>query len=163
GVVERGVTATRMEADADGVVEVVHADGRAETVRPAVVIGAGGAHSVTRHSMSEALEGATYRGHFLVADIAMQPPFPPGESGVVCGPDGLLLLAPLPGGRWISFLDLEEAVQTVTAQDVVARIAVRLGGKGQPTDRAWVSPVRMHRRILSRPAAGRRFVVRDAS
>ena len=53
GVVERGVTATKVEADADGVlVELVHADGGVETVRPSVVIGAGGAHSVTRHSMS---------------------------------------------------------------------------------------------------------------
>ena len=108
-----------------------------ETVRPSVVIGAGGAHSVTRHSMSEPLEGATYQGHFLVADIAMPAPFPRDEAGVVCGPDGLLLLAPLPGGRWISFQDLEEDVETVSAEDIVARIQVRLGGKYRPTDVAW--------------------------
>jgi 2-polyprenyl-6-methoxyphenol hydroxylase-like FAD-dependent oxidoreductase len=108
GMVERGVTATKVEADADGVaVELVHADGGVEAARPGVVIGAGGAHSVTRHGMGESLEGATYRGRFLVADIAMRAPFPRYESGVVCGPDGLLLLAPLPGGRWISFQDLE--------------------------------------------------------
>jgi 2-polyprenyl-6-methoxyphenol hydroxylase-like FAD-dependent oxidoreductase len=98
GVVERGVTATKVEAEADGVlVELVHTDGGAETVRPSVVIGAGGAHSVTRHSMREPLDGATYRGHFLVADIAMPAPFPRHEAGVVCGPDGLLLLAAAPG------------------------------------------------------------------
>ena len=35
GAVERGVTATKVETDADGVVvELVHADGRMETVRP---------------------------------------------------------------------------------------------------------------------------------
>src|SRR5262249_27057720 len=72
GAVERGVTATKVEADADGaIVELAHADGRTETVRPGYAIGAGGAHSVTRHSMSATLEGATYRGHFLAADIAM--------------------------------------------------------------------------------------------
>jgi 2-polyprenyl-6-methoxyphenol hydroxylase-like FAD-dependent oxidoreductase len=164
GVVERGVTATRIEADADGVVvEVVHADGRVEMVRPAVVIGAGGAHSVTRHSMSELLKGVTYQGHFLVADIAMQPPFPRHESGVVCGPDGLLLLAPLPGGRWISFQDLEEEVETVSAEDVVTGVQVRLGGKYRPTDVAWLAPFRMHRRIVSRLADGRRFLIGDAA
>ena len=164
GVVERGVTATKVEADADGVVvELVHADGGAETVRPSVVIGAGGAHSVTRHSMSEPLEGATYRGHFLVADIAMPAPFPRDEAGVVCGPDGLLLLAPLPGGRWISFQDLEEEVETVSAEDVVARVEVRLGGKYRPTDVAWFAPFRMHRRIVSRLADGRRFLIGDAA
>src|SRR6266705_2169783 len=67
--------------------ELVHVDGGVETVHPAVVIGAGGAHSVTRDSMSEPLEGATYQGHFLVADIAMQTPFPRDESRLVCGPD----------------------------------------------------------------------------
>ena len=41
GVVERGVTATKVEADVDGtLVELVHAGGRMETVRPSVVIGA---------------------------------------------------------------------------------------------------------------------------
>src|SRR5262249_30744435 len=40
GAVERGVTATNVEADEDGVVvELAHADGRVETARPGVVIG----------------------------------------------------------------------------------------------------------------------------
>jgi 2-polyprenyl-6-methoxyphenol hydroxylase-like FAD-dependent oxidoreductase len=164
GAVERGVTATKVEPEADGVlVELVHGDGGVEPVHPGIVIGAGGAHSVTRDSMGEPLEGATYQGHFLVADIAMPAPFPRDEAGVVCGPDGLLLLSPLPGGRWISFQDLEEAVQTVSAEDVAARIAVRLGGRYRPTDVAWCSPFRMHRRIVSRLADGRRFLIGDAA
>jgi 2-polyprenyl-6-methoxyphenol hydroxylase-like FAD-dependent oxidoreductase len=164
GVVERGVTAAKVEADADGtLVELVHADGGAETVRPGVVIGAGGARSITRHAMSELLEGATYQGRFLVADIAMQAPFPRGEAGVVCGPDGLLLLAPLPGGRWISFQDLEEGMETVSTQDIVARVQARLDGKHRPTDVAWFAPFRMHRRIVSRLADGRRFLIGDAA
>ena len=128
-----------------------------------MVIGAGGAHSVTRHSMSEPLEGATYRGHFLVADIAMPAPFPRDEAGVVCSPHGLLLLAPLPGGRWITFQDLEEEVETVSAEDVIARVQARLGEKYRPTDVAWFTPFRMHRRIVSRLADGRRFLIGDAA
>jgi hypothetical protein len=113
--------------------------------------------------MSEPLEGATYQGHFLVADIAMPAPFPRDEAGVVCGPDGLLLLAPLPGGRWISFQDLEEEVEAVSAEEVVARVQKRLGGKYRPTDVAWLAPFRMHRRIVSRLADGRRFLIGDAA
>jgi len=164
GVVERGVTATKVEPDADGVlIELVHVDGGVETVHPGIVIGAGGAHSVTRDSMREPLEGATYQGHFLVADIAMQAPFPRDESSIVCGPDGLLWISPLPGWRWISYQDLEEAVQTVSAEDVVARTEVRLGGRCRPTDVSWFSPFRMHRRIVSRLADGRRFLIGDAA
>src|SRR4030095_7367199 len=134
-----------------------------DTAAPGVVIGAGGAHSVTRHSMNEPLEGATYQGHFLVADIAMEAPFPRGEAGVVCGPDGLLLLGPLPGGRWISFQDLREEVETVSAEDVVAGVQVRLGGKYRPTDVAWFARSRTRRRIVSRRADGRRFLIGDAA
>src|SRR5262245_53121555 len=163
GAVEREVTATKVEADTDGVVvELTRADGGVEMVRPGVVIGAGGAHSVTRHSMNEPLEGTTYQGRFLVADIAMEAPFPRDESSIVCGPDGLLWLAPLPGGRWQSYQDLEEAVQTVSAEDVVARVEVRLGGRCRPTDVAWFATFRMHRRIVSRLADSRRFLLGDA-
>ncbi len=164
GMVDRGVTAKKVEPDEEDVsVELVHADGGVETVHPGVVIGAGGAHSITRHSMSEPLEGTTYRGHFLVADIAMQAPVQRDQGNFFCGPDGMMLLAPLPGGRWITFQDLEEEVQTVSAEEVAARTEVRLGGRGRPTDVAWFSPFRMHRRIVSRLADGRRFLIGDAA
>jgi NADPH-dependent dioxygenase len=164
GIVERGVTATTVKPDRNDVlVELVHVNGGIETVHPGVVIGAGGAHSVTRVSMSESLAGLTYQGHFLVADIAMRAPFPRDESSVVCGPGGLLLLSPLPGGRWISFQDLEESIQTVSAEDVVARISIRLGGKCRPADVAWFAPFRMHRRIVSRLSDNRCFLIGDAA
>src|SRR5262249_49806729 len=97
------------------------------------------------------------------ADIAMPAPFPRGESGVVCGPDGVLLLAPLPGGRWISFQDVEEEVETVSTEQIVARVQRRLDGKYRPTDVAWSALFRMHRGIASRLADGRRFLIGDAA
>jgi 6-methylpretetramide 4-monooxygenase / 4-hydroxy-6-methylpretetramide 12a-monooxygenase len=164
GVVERGVGATKVDTDADGVlVELVHADGGVETVRPGIVIGADGARSVTRHSMSDPLGGTTYQGHFLVADIAMRAPVPRDQGSFFCGPDGMMLLAPLPGGRWLTFQDLEEGVQALSDEDVIARTEVRLGGRGRPTDVSWSSPFRMHRRIVSRLADGRRFLIGDAA
>jgi 2-polyprenyl-6-methoxyphenol hydroxylase-like FAD-dependent oxidoreductase len=164
GGVERGVTATKVEEDASGLfVELTHEGGAVETVRPSIVIGAGGAHSVTRHSMSEPLDGTTYRGSFLVADLAMPAPFPRDEAGVICSPHGLLLLAPLPGGRWISFQDLEENVESVSAEEVAVRVERRLGSKYRPTDVAWHTPFRMHRRIVSRLADDRRYLIGDAA
>jgi 2-polyprenyl-6-methoxyphenol hydroxylase-like FAD-dependent oxidoreductase len=164
GVVERGVAATKVELDGDAVlVQLVHGDGAVETVHAGIVIGAGGAHSVTHDAMGEPLAGATYQGHFLVADVAMPAPFPRDEAGVVCGPAGLVLLAPLPRGRWLTFQDLPEAVQTVAAEGVAAGIALRLGERYRPSDVAWFSPFRMHRRIVSRLADGRRFLIGDAA
>jgi 2-polyprenyl-6-methoxyphenol hydroxylase-like FAD-dependent oxidoreductase len=164
GVIERGVTATKVQTDADDLfVELAHADGGVETVHPDIVIDAGGAHSITRHSMSEPLEGTTYQGHFFVADIAMQAPVPRDQGSFFCGPNGLMLLAPLPGGRWLTFQDLEDTVQTVSVEDVVARTEARIGGRTRPTDVAWASLFRMHRRIVSRLADGQRFLIGDAA
>jgi 6-methylpretetramide 4-monooxygenase / 4-hydroxy-6-methylpretetramide 12a-monooxygenase len=112
--------------------------------------------------MGELLEGATYQGHFLAADIAMQAPLPRDESSVVCSPEGVLLLAPLPGGRWISFQDFEEP-EAVSVEDVVKSTEVRMGSRCRPTDVAWFSPFRMHRRIASRLSDGRRFLIGDAA
>src|SRR5215217_6830287 len=54
GVVERGVAAASLEERDDGVlVRLERADGTPEAVEAAWVIGAGGAHSVTRASMAE--------------------------------------------------------------------------------------------------------------
>ncbi len=164
GNVERGVTATKIEVDADDLlVELSHPNRSTEQVRPDIIIGAGGAHSVTRASMNELLEGATYEGHFLVADIAMQAPLPRDESGVVCGPNGLILLSPLPGGRWISFQDLEETQQTVSVDEIINGVEARLGARCRPTDVAWFSPFRMQRRIVSRLDDGKRFLIGDAA
>jgi 6-methylpretetramide 4-monooxygenase / 4-hydroxy-6-methylpretetramide 12a-monooxygenase len=164
GTVERGVTASKLAIDADRIlVSLVHERGSIETVLAEVLIGAGGAHSVTRDSMSEQLEGDTYEGHFLVADLAMEAPLPRDESSIICGRNGLLLLSPLPGGRWISFQDLEETKQTVSAEDVIAGVEIRLGARCRPTDVAWFSPFRMHRRIASRLSDGRRFLIGDAA
>jgi 2-polyprenyl-6-methoxyphenol hydroxylase-like FAD-dependent oxidoreductase len=164
GAVERGVTATKVEPDGGDVsVELVHADGSVEAVHPDIVIDASGAHSLTRHSMSEHLEGSTYQGHFLVADIAMEAPVPRDQGNFFCGPDGMMLLAPLPGERWLTFQDLEEGVHSVSAKDVVSRTEVRIGGRSRPTDVAWFSPFRMHRRIVSRLEDGRRFLIGDAA
>src|SRR5918998_4340216 len=155
GTIERGVTATKVETEGDDLlVELAHADGSVETVRPDIVIGAGGAHSVTRHSMSEHLEGTTYQGHFLVADIAMQAPVPRDQGNFFCGPNGLMLLAPLPGGRWLTFQDLEETAQTVSAEEVITRTEARIEGRSRPTDVAWISPFRMHRRAVCRFPGG---------
>jgi 2-polyprenyl-6-methoxyphenol hydroxylase-like FAD-dependent oxidoreductase len=163
-VLERGVKATKVEPDASDVqVELAHADGGVETVHPSVVIGAGGAHSVTRRSMGLPLGGSTYQGHFLVADIEMEAPVPRDQGSFFCGPEGMMLLAPLPGGRWLTFQDLEEGVQSVSAEAVVARTQARIGGRSRPTDVAWFSPFRMHRRIVSRLADGRRFLIGDAA
>ena len=51
----------------------------------------------------------------------------------------------------------------MSAEDVVARVQARLGKKYRPTQVFWFMPFRMHRRIVSRLADGRRFLIGDAA
>ena len=73
GTVHRGVSVTSLTETDDHVrVELEDADGGAEHTEVPWVIGAGGAHSMTRHSMHEDLPGSTYPGTALVAELAVR-------------------------------------------------------------------------------------------
>jgi len=169
GVVERGVAASSLEERDDGVlVRLERADGTPEAVEVAWVIGAGGAHSVTRSSMAEALEGFTYAGTALAADVRVRCGLPRDGSNLIAGPEGYVLLAPLPGERWITFVgDLDDGearrLASATPRDAVAAaIDRRVAGEIAVEDVAWAAPFRMHHRVVSRLAEGRRFLLGDA-
>jgi 2-polyprenyl-6-methoxyphenol hydroxylase-like FAD-dependent oxidoreductase len=161
--VERGVEVLSVEGGPDRVLaRIRHAGGEEATVEAAYAIGAGGAHSITRRGMDEKLEGATYPGRFLVAEIAISSPLPPGQSGIVASNDGLLLIAPLPDGRFITFSDLDEDAPEPTPGEVADRVERRLAGRARPESVVWCRSFHMHRRIAPRLHDGRRFLVGDA-
>jgi hypothetical protein len=59
--------------------------------------------------MREGLEGETYAGRYVVADARLASPVAAGEGTVVVSPKGFVLFGPLPGDRWIIFVDIDEA------------------------------------------------------
>lgn len=169
GTVERGVEVVSLEQRDDGVlVALQRADGTAETVEASWVIGAGGAHSVTRESMAETLVGTTYPGTSLVADGVVTCGLPRDGSALIASPEGYVLLVPLPGGRWLTFvgdLDEDEAQSLAgdRARDVVAGAIGRRVEQGiDVKDIAWAAPFRMHRRLVPQLADGRCFLLGDA-
>src|SRR5271155_1338542 len=81
--------------------------GRTEVVSPHYLLGAGGGHSITRHSMNEHLVGETYGGQYIVADVKIGLAIPPETARVVVGAGGFVLFAPLPDGRWLIFVSLD--------------------------------------------------------
>jgi 2-polyprenyl-6-methoxyphenol hydroxylase-like FAD-dependent oxidoreductase len=169
GAVERGIAASSLEARGDGVlVGLERSDGTRETVEAGWVIGAGGAHSVTRASMGEVLEGGTYPGTALVADVRVRSGLPRDGSALVAAPGGYVMLAPLPDERWITFVgDLDDDEADRLASDtsidaVAATVDRRLAGQIRVDDVVWAAPFRMHDRLVPRLADGRRFLLGDA-
>lgn len=169
GTVERGVAATSVETVTDGVVMALERDdGTSETVLAQWVIGAGGAHSITRDSMKESLMGETYPGTALAGDVRVSATLPRDGSALIASEEGYVLLAPLPDNRWITFIgdlhpDEAERVRRGAADDAVAdSLRRRVGDRVRLEDIAWTAPFRMHRRLVSRLAGERRFLLGDA-
>ena len=60
---------------------------------------------MARHAttMQEHLDGETYGGRYIVADIGLGFAWPPSRSRIAVGADGFVLFAPLPGGALAHF------------------------------------------------------------
>jgi 6-methylpretetramide 4-monooxygenase / 4-hydroxy-6-methylpretetramide 12a-monooxygenase len=171
GTVERGVSVASLDEKDDGVEVVLeNADGTIEHVEADWVIGAGGAHSVTRGSMeTDDLAGSTYPGTALVADIGVSCGLPRDGSALIASPRGYVLLTPLPDERWLTFAgDLGESEILAVAEDPPRDAVAAAMGRRIPVeivgvnDVAWVSTFRMQRRIAPHLADKRRFLLGDA-
>ena len=133
------------------------------------MIGAGGAHSMTRASMDEHLAGSTYPGTALVADVRMTCGLPRDGSALIGCPAGYVFLAPLPGGRWLTFvgdLDRQEA-EELGRDPGPGPVTAAIGRRIPPSlvrvdDVGWASTFRMQRRLVPRLADSRRFLLGDA-
>jgi 2-polyprenyl-6-methoxyphenol hydroxylase-like FAD-dependent oxidoreductase len=171
GRVERGVSVVSLEPGQDGVLAgLEHAGGGTETAQARWVIGAGGAHSVTRQSLDEELTGQTYPGLALAADVAVSCGLPRDGGALIATPAGYVLLAPLPGQRWITFVgDLDQAEtarldETGAGAAELVREALerRAGAAVRVDDVGWAAQFRMHRRQAPHLAGRRRFLLGDA-
>ena len=169
GTVERGVEAVSLkQRDSDVLVDLERADGTTETAGASWVIGAGGAHSLTREAMAETLVGSTYPGTSLVASGVVTCGLPRDSGSLIASPAGYVLLIPLPGERWLTFIgDLDEdEVERLARDDAADVVTAALGrrvGQGIRMDQvAWASPFRMHRRLVPQLAEGRLFLLGDA-
>jgi 2-polyprenyl-6-methoxyphenol hydroxylase-like FAD-dependent oxidoreductase len=164
--VEFGTEVTSIKDDPRGVSVTLESGGRRETVTVAYVLGAGGGHSVTRHSMQEHLAGDTYDGRYFVADVIVRLACPPECGRLVVGPTGFVLFSPLPDDRWLIFVNRDEADtrgDLPTAGELGALLNTRTGIDVGLSDLRWVSHFKMHKRVVERLSDRRRFLLGDAA
>jgi 2-polyprenyl-6-methoxyphenol hydroxylase-like FAD-dependent oxidoreductase len=164
--IEYGTEVKSIEDDPRGLRVTLENGGRTEVLTTTYVLGAGGGHSVTRHSMQETLEGETYHGRFIVADLKAQLPCPPESGRVFVGPSGFVLFSPLPDERWLIFVDRDAAdarSELPTAEELGALLKARVGVEPGLRDVRWVSYFKMHKRATERLSDGRRFLLGDAA
>lgn len=164
--IEYGTQVKAIADDAAGLRVTIDAGGREEAFTTSYVLGAGGAHSITRHSMQEHLSGDTYEGRYIVADIRHRLPSQPECGRVIVGADGFVLLSPLPDDRWLIFVNRDEAdtrAELPSEAELGELLNRRAGVDLGVHDLRWVSYFNMHMRASERLSDGRRFLLGDAA
>jgi pentachlorophenol monooxygenase len=184
--IERGKALTGFDQDADGVTATLSTPDGDETVTAQYLIGADGAHSVTRKTLGLTFEGAAFDEQYMLGDVEVDWSQPAGygirsmhqTEGTT---DDLLVCIPLSGrGRYrMSMLVPDELA---TAKPERGAIAHGFEGDRKPElshiqaviDRLspepatarnlrWSSVFRISHRIVDSYGRGRVFVAGDAA
>lgn len=162
GQVHRPFEMTGLTQDEDGVT-VALAGG--ERFRARYVVGADGMHSTVREQTGIAFEGDAYPESFVLADVHLDWAGAKDEVMLFFSPEGVTVVAPLPGGRHRIVATVDEAPKEPTAADVQALLDHR-GPKGHPAvvrDVVWSSRFRVHHRLAAHYRAGRVFLAGDSA
>ncbi|APU40582.1 FAD-dependent monooxygenase [Streptomyces sp. TN58] len=160
GDVHRPYEVTAVAQDAAGAT-LTTATG--ETLRAAHVVGADGMHSAVRAAAGIAFEGGSYGESFVLADVAMDWAPGPREVSLAFGTAGLVVIAPLPGGRYRIVATVAEAPAEPDLAFVRGLLDERVPGQAAVRELVWSSRFRIHHRVADRYRAGRLLLAGDAA
>ena len=162
GEVRRPAEIAGVRQDEAGVTATLHGG---ETIRARYLVGADGMHSTVRDLSGIGFTGSAYAESFVLADVRMDWHLPDDEVMLYFSPAGLVVVAPLPGGRHRIVATLDDAPEHPTVADVQALLDAR-GPARQPAlvrEVVWSSRFRVHHRLADHYRAGRIFLAGDAA
>lgn len=165
GRIHRGVAATSVEQNADGVRVWAEQDGVRALIEARYVVGADGMHSLVRQSAGIAFDGGQYAYSFVLADARMDWPLGREEVSLFFADAGPVVVAPLPNGRFRIVAAMEDAPEQPTAADI-QRILDAHGPHGGGIvvhDVTWSSRFRLHHRLAQSYRKGRLLIMGDAA
>jgi 2-polyprenyl-6-methoxyphenol hydroxylase-like FAD-dependent oxidoreductase len=179
GSVEWGATLTKLDRGRDDVrVELRHSDGSPasspadspadspasspEPRRADWLIGADGFRSTTRELLGVAFAGARLPTTFLLAEGRITGDYDPAAVHYFLGRAGVLLIAPLPGGRVRLSAPLPDGA--TVGDDTAQRMLDERGPGGlRVADLTLNTSFTSHERIAAQMRVGRCFLVGDAA
>lgn len=165
GTIRRGVTAEKIETHANGVLVTVVENGERHVIESSWVVGGDGMRSLVRETMQTPYVGATYDASFVLADVFLDRASLPLEVSLFFSPEGLVVLAPLPDGRYRVVATMQDAPEKPGVTDVQALLDAR----GPSDTRLRVREVtassrfRLHHRVADSYRVGRLMVMGDAA
>jgi len=136
-----------------------------EVLRARYAVGADGMHSLVRQSAGIDFTGSSYADSFVLADVDMHWEHGREEVMLFFSPAGLLVVAPLPDGRFRLVATLDDAPDRPGLADVQALLDARgpTRGRARVSCVHWSSRFRLHHRVADRYRNGRLFLVGDAA
>ena len=149
----------------DGVEATVATPEGSRVIRARYAVGADGMHSLVREVAGIGFTGGSYEDSFVLADVDMQWVHGRDEVMLYFSPAGMLVVAPLPGGRFRLVATLEDAPEHPGVGDMQALLDARGPTRGAArVERVhWSSRFRLHHRVADRYRNGRLFLVGDAA
>lgn len=161
GEIHRPLAATALRPDGEHTIVATAAG----AIRARYVVGCDGMHSLVRERAAIAFDGAAYPESFMLADVRMDWPLPPDEGTLFLAPDGLMLVAPLPGGHFRIVATLDPAPAEPSLADVQTLLD-RRGPAREPArvrEVIWGSRFHVHHRMARRYRNGNVFIAGDAA
>lgn len=164
--VTRGASLVGLREAGDGLIAEVEIGGAVRTMTARYVVGADGMHSRVRESCGIAFDGAPYEGSFVLADVRLYDAPARDEVTLFFSPEGLLVLAPLPGGSYRVVAAVDEAPEkpdAVFIQRLLEERGPREAALGRVGAVSWSSRFRLHHRLARSYRSGRVFIAGDAA
>jgi 2-polyprenyl-6-methoxyphenol hydroxylase-like FAD-dependent oxidoreductase len=134
-------------------------------IRAHYVAGADGGHSFVRQAADIPFEGDTYARSFILADVLMEWPLDPLEVTLFFSGQGLVVVAPLPGGHHRVVATVDQAPMHPAREDVQALLDARgpHAHRANVREVVWSSRFHVHHRVARSFRSGRLLLAGDAA
>jgi len=165
GSVQRGWNVESVRESGERVEVVARSDDSVREFSARHVVGADGMHSLVRQTAEIGFDGKSYPQSFVLADVEMDWSHGRDEVKLFFSPEGLVVVAPLPGGSFRVVATLDEAPESPGLADVQALLDSR-GPREAPAQVRkvlWGSRFRLQHRVASAYRRGRLLLVGDAA
>ena len=138
-------------------------NGASATVQARYVVGADGLNSVVRTGAGIGFSGDNYHSSFVLADIQLDWPLPIDEVQLFFSPGGLVVAAPLPGGRHRVVATADQAPEAPSAELVQSLLTERGPGGAHVGELVWSSRFRVQHRVAEAYRNGKLVLAGDAA
>ena len=165
GRVWRGAELVAVHEAENDATAIIMCDGKQAEIRARYIVGADGMHSLVREGANIGFDGSQVAETFVLADIAASWPQQRNEVSLYLSAKGMLVVAPLPNGKFRLVAAVDEAPEQPDIEFMQTVLDERgpSGRKVTVESLEWSSRFFVHHRLARRYRAGRLFLMGDAA